>query len=323
MWLTPPPGANRALAGYTVTFTKPDGTTIVIGPFNSYVADGTAYFEFVPNEVGNWTLQLSFPGDYMPAGNYLLGVMNASNPTATISGGYSALGTYPSTYFEPATSQVWKFVVQQQQVMSWPPSAVPGPGQYWSFPIQPANREWSAIAGNYPWSYYNAADKNDGPYITGPTSAHVVWTRIGVAAGLDGGEGGNLGTYTGGGTPSLIYQERAYQTWNEPGVGNVAACYNLQTGQIYYQIPVASGGVTPTAISYVYPTTSVVGGTQALTYTVDLLAISGGFLLKIDPISGLVTTNVSIAPCTTGIFYNDLYALSLQTSGKLTEPAVS
>jgi hypothetical protein len=62
MWLTPPSDENRYGAGYTVTITKPDGTTVTVGPLNSYVADGTAWFEYVVDKVGTWKLKFDFPG---------------------------------------------------------------------------------------------------------------------------------------------------------------------------------------------------------------------------------------------------------------------
>lgn len=43
MWTTPPPAANRYLAGYTITFKRPDGTTDVVGPLHSYVAARARY----------------------------------------------------------------------------------------------------------------------------------------------------------------------------------------------------------------------------------------------------------------------------------------
>jgi len=317
VWTTPPPGANRAHTGYTVVFTEPNGNTLTIGPFNSYVADGTAWFELTVNQVGVWKYQFSYAGDYYPPGNYLLGVESSSNPTSyapTLS-----LNTYPSTYYEPATSPVGNFTVRSAPVFSWPPSPLPGPGDYWSTPISPDNREWYSVTGNYPWQYYVSANKYLGPYVIAPTSSHIVWSRLGAISGLDGGEAGVYGSFTGGGTPSLIYDERCYQTWTEPGVGSVAACYNLQTGQIYYQIPIGGPtdgpGVTPTSISYTYPTTSVVGGVAGLTYTITLLTVSGGFLYNVNPYSGAITLNVSIAPCTTGTFYNNAYELSFQTIG--------
>jgi hypothetical protein len=52
IWTTPPPAANRYLAGFSVTITKPDGTNTTVGPINSYVADGTAWFEYVPDQPG-------------------------------------------------------------------------------------------------------------------------------------------------------------------------------------------------------------------------------------------------------------------------------
>ena len=49
--------------GLTVTVTKPDGTTQTLGPFNtdSTGATGTVY---VPNEIGNYTLQTHFPAQW-------------------------------------------------------------------------------------------------------------------------------------------------------------------------------------------------------------------------------------------------------------------
>ena len=83
VWSIPAPGANRAHTGYTVTFTKPDGTKDVIGPFNSYVADGTNWFTYTPDQAGNWTVQFTYPGDYYPAGRYVNGVLNNSAPAGS------------------------------------------------------------------------------------------------------------------------------------------------------------------------------------------------------------------------------------------------
>lgn len=61
MWTTPPPAADRYLQGFTVTITKPNNETDIVGPMNSYVADGTAWFEYVVDQVGTWKLKFSFP----------------------------------------------------------------------------------------------------------------------------------------------------------------------------------------------------------------------------------------------------------------------
>ena len=74
-WITPPPSAQRFLAGFTVTFTKPDGTKDVVGPFNSYIADGTCWFNYVVDQIGDWTVKFDFSGEYFPAGYYLIGAL--------------------------------------------------------------------------------------------------------------------------------------------------------------------------------------------------------------------------------------------------------
>jgi hypothetical protein len=67
MWIQPPPNAVRSLKDYTVTFTKPDKTTEVIGPLNSYPADSTSWFTYIPDQTGDWSAVFTFPGEYLPA----------------------------------------------------------------------------------------------------------------------------------------------------------------------------------------------------------------------------------------------------------------
>ena len=78
LWTIVPPGANRYDLGYAVTITKPDGNAVTIGPMNSYVADGTQWFSYTPDQVGTYTLQFTFPGTYFPAGYYIDGVCYSS-----------------------------------------------------------------------------------------------------------------------------------------------------------------------------------------------------------------------------------------------------
>jgi outer membrane protein assembly factor BamB len=171
------------------------------------------------------------------------------------------------------------------------------------------NREWYSIAGNYPWAYGNSGTDYAGPFVTAPETSHVVWKRQGGIFGLVGGEMGQFSLdptavigAAGGGNPTVIYSGRCYETFNKPGVVSVAECYDLRTGQEYYEIPVSQGGTTPQYISY----------TDS---NVELLAISSGRLLKIDPWTGLVRTNVSLSPISSGTFYNARYFLTVQSLG--------
>ena len=312
LWSIPAPGANRAHTGYTVTFTKPDGTKDIVGPLNSYVADGTAWFEYVPDQPGSWTVQFTYPGDYYPAGRYVNGVLNNSAPPGT---SFMDQRDYPETWYKPAQTPVQNLTVQTEPVMSW---YSPLPNDYWTRPISPENREWSAIGGNFPWAYYNSYVRYAGPFVTAPNTAHIVWRQQRAVSGIIGGEAGQYSISSQPGTPSVIYLGRCYQTLTVPINGvptSCAVCYDLRTGEQYYAIPVSQGGITPTAISYITPATSSAQalGTAALGFTVDLLTVSNGRLYKINPYTGAVTLNVSIAPLTTGVFNNNNYMLSVQT----------
>jgi hypothetical protein len=312
VWSIPAPGANRAHTGYTVIFTKPDGTQDVIGPFNSYVADGTNWFTYTPDQAGNWTVQFKYPGDYYPAGRYVNGVLNNSAPAGS---SFMDQRDYPSTWYKPAETPVQDLVVQEEPVMSW---YSPLPTDYWTRPISPENREWSTIGGNYPYAYYNTVCRDNGPFITAPNTSHIVWRQQQALAGMIGGEAGQYSISAQVGTPSVIYLGRCYQTLTVPVNGvptSCAVCYDLRTSQQYYAIPVAQGGTTPTAISYIPPaqTNAQALGVAASGYTVELITISNGRLYKINPYSGAVTNNISIAPITTGTIYNNNYVLSVQT----------
>lgn len=69
IWQQPPIHNSRKLSNYTVTMTRPSGAQDVI-VMDSYLADGTAWFPYIADEVGTWTIKFDFPGGYFPAGNY-------------------------------------------------------------------------------------------------------------------------------------------------------------------------------------------------------------------------------------------------------------
>jgi hypothetical protein len=307
MWTTPPSAENKYLAGYKVTITKPDGTQDVIGPLNSYVADGTAWFTYYVDQVGEWKLKFSFPGEYFPAGRYLNGEIVTSGGTV-----------YPAHYYAPASTSEQILTVQEEPVMSW---SSPLPTDYWTRPISPNNREWRTISGNYPWTEFvgtggwSTHDNYYGPYITAPNTAHIVWKTQGALSGLIGGEGGQRSVLSSAGTPNVIYMGRCYQTKTVPINGvptSCAVCYDLRTGEQYYAIPTASGGVTPSYIAYwAGVDTSVPGAEAAAGFTAELLTVSGDRLYKINPYTGAIATNVS---CYSVLMFRNGYFLSYQTN---------
>ena len=325
VWTTPGSQYEFYRSGYTVTLQKPDGTTDVIGPFNSYLGDCTAWFNYAVNEVGTWSIKFDFAGTYIPAGSYVtLPGQESEYPNFTLGA---------SIYWEPSSTSWQNFTVQTALVAGWP--SVPLPTNYWTRPISSEMREWYVIAGNYPWTgayYYPdgqrvlySSNYQYTPYVQAPNTAHILWSREGAIGGLIGGDTYENSLNTGGGNPSIIFDGRCYQAITKPMMQlvngtlqsvatSVLECYDLQTGQVYWDL---TNVPTPTNILYeapVAPTSLAIPGAEAsLTYTVYLAALSGNRLIKYDPYTGTVSVNISIPTFTQTIIYNNEWVLSLQT----------
>jgi hypothetical protein len=331
IWVTPPTNSERFHQGYKVTITDPEGNEDVIDGITSYVADATAWFEYPVDQVGTWTLQFDFAGEYYPAGYYLDGYV-VNNETGN---------DLASAYYSPASTGKQDLVVQEEMVYSWPPSDLPT--DYWTRPIHLENREWWPIAGNWPpygivgGGDYWPADTNTymsnydyTPYVEAPETGHIVWKKLGGISGIIGGSVGQYGSLDTPGSPSVIYAGRCYQTYDKPGVGSVAGCYDLRTGEIYYEIPIAEGGVTPNVISYARgENVAVPGATEMNTYAATLMELGRTTLKKIDAYTGEVTLDVEgMSPATIGggfdqglgCFFDDPYVISSQNLGSFFAP---
>jgi hypothetical protein len=335
LWVTPAPGAGRFLKDYTVTITKPDGKQDTV-KMDSYVADGTSWFEYAADQAGQWTLKFDFPGTYLPAGNYSLAT-----------GAYMATSNvqnYPaSAYYKPSSTITENLTVTTELAASWPPAALPT--DYWTRPVAFEHREWWTILGDTPWrgpgggstwdSLYPNTDpywnpgKGFTPWSQGPSSAHVVWKRVGDIGGVMGAGfkqenyiWPNVGyTYN---EPTIIFQGRCYGpnvkvmpiTVNGT-VSNIAVnvweSYDLRTGQVYWQ---QTGVPEPTVIEYGTGTAAVPGVTPKFPSTgPSLLYIGSGRMIKYSPFTGAITLNVSVSPLTTGTYYMNGFALSVQDLG--------
>ncbi len=324
IWLNPALHVSRYFSDYKVTLTKPDGTTDTV-TIDSYRADTTAWFPYVVERAGTWKLKFDFPGGYFPPGNYTV------YEGAFV--GAQVWNFSQSVYYKPSSTPEQTLTVQDEKISSWPPSALPT--DYWTRPASLEHREWWPILGNYPgtgyvgggavWDElypdtnpYDGSNYDFHPWVKGPDTSHIVWKRQMAVSGLIGGPTGQYGTTSNPGTPSVVYSGRCYQTYTKPGVGSVAACYDLRTGAIYYEIPTAQGGVTPSYIAYVKPGEGSVPGAEAQgTYSAELFSITGGRLIKINPWTGAVSTNVSIAPLTGtgGTYYMNQHVLTVQNLG--------
>jgi hypothetical protein len=326
LWMQPPIHVSHYLKeAFLVTFTKPDGSTIKIGPLSSYKGDATAWFEQPVDQAGTWQIKFDFLGAYFPAGNYTV-----VGGTTSAQRGQDTIMDFPlSIYYRPSSDGPYDFVVQDEQVLSWPPA--PLPDDYWTRPVSPENREWWPILGNYPSTGIRGggpnwpADTNTYmsnydfiPYVQAPNTAHIVWRRQGDISGLVGGTLGTISLSSGGGNPTIILDGRCYQTLTKMVDGTptrVWQCYDLRTGEVYWE----QTGVNriPNMISYVESKVAMVPGQEAnkIGLSTDLMYIGGGRLIKYDPWLGTVNINMSIVPLTTATNYAEPYFLSVQNLG--------
>jgi hypothetical protein len=337
-WTTPALASNQRYMPQAdkITITKPDGTQDV-RIMDSEPATGANYFEMIPDQVGEWTFKFEFLGVYFPAGGYYNGKI------VTNSSGLQ----YGSAFYKPSATEEQTLTVQQDFVYSWPPA--PLPTDYWQRPASLNNREWWPILGNYPatgyvggcppWdelypntNYYDSPGRyNFVPWVQAPNTPHVLWKRQDAIAGIIGGglatQYGLLGNPN---TPNLVYNGRMYDSRSIyieslQAFTTCSVCTDLYTGEYYYKLP---GGITPQYIAYLEPqaTSETIAGEElgSRSWSVELIAISGSRLYKINPTTGALSGNYSISPLTStsSIFCNQLngYVCSVQNIGNTTNP---
>jgi outer membrane protein assembly factor BamB len=330
VWCSPGTYHAFAMTDYYVDIKKPDGTTETIGPFNSYTGDCTAWFNYIPDQVGTWQWKFRTLGTYIPKGHYW------DLPGST-TGGYIATSQWydlgASIWYQPAETDWQNLTVQANMVSSWPYR--PMTTDYWTRPVNPMWRDWWSSLGDYPFNsvyYYPDGGRTLYPsnykfiaYVKAPNTAHIVWKRTlpNQIAGMIGGYTYQNSAASSPGTPSIIYAGRCYQSvtkfFPNGTSGTVYQCYDLRTGQVFWE----RGDllVTPSIIEYTPPNPAIGGaagspGHEAdVGWTVNFIAISGSFLYRFSPSTGAMTGNYSISPISGGTYYMPGYALSVQTIG--------
>ena len=342
LWNQPPIHVARDFENtHLVTITKPDGTTEKIGPLSSYAGDGSAWTTYVPDQVGTYKFKYDFLGMYYPAAYYRQGKVVANGTS-----GASYLG---SAYYKPASTKEVEVTVQPDFVASYPPA--PLPTDYWTRPVSPLNREWRSILGNWPNTGVEGGEnwpENTNrymsnyrfvPYVQAPSSAHILWKRPGSIGGLIGGVSGQYSSVSAGVIPSIVFAGRCYAsvsvppepvyingTWQYPSSVSAVTkwrCFDLRTGEVYWERPVASGETLPTMITYEPGGAEVPGAEAQHTETPYLVAITGpsgsnpGKIVKYNPYTGVVSYNITGPPTgvAAGTFYRDPWVLSIQTIG--------
>jgi hypothetical protein len=180
-----PNAAGQFYQGLKLNIVKPDGNNETKGPFTADTTGGVGGIEFVPTEVGNYTVQAFYPGQDITTGDHIV-----------------------STQSKPDT-----FTVQQDPIPG--ANLVPLPTEYWSRPIYATNYLWSQLGGNWWGLYqpsfaatggYDATGNNFNPYSQAPNSAHIMWVKPTAFGGQVGGpiSGDQESQYT---STSILYNQ--------------------------------------------------------------------------------------------------------------------
>jgi hypothetical protein len=328
VWVSPGTYHAFYMANFKVDIKKPDGSTETVGPFDSYQGDATAWFEYVPDQPGTWQFKYTFPGTYIPAGQYW-------DMPGSETGGFMASGKYYTLYtsmwYKPSETEWQNLTVQPDMVSSWP--ATPLPADYWSRPVNVMWRDWAQSLGSYPFTgsiyYYPdgtrtlySSNYKYTAYVAAPNSAHVLRKQTNAIPGIAGMVGGYTWDYSlssGTTQPSIVYQGRAYMSvtkfFDNGTTGSVFQCSDLRTGQVYWERSTVNY-VTPQYIEYTAPSASTtIGNVADQGWSINFITISGSRLYKFSPTDGSISGNYSISPLSGGTYYMPGYALTVQDLG--------
>ncbi len=278
---------------YTVTVTKPDNTTLTLGPYNSdAISFGYAYY--TPDLVGNYTLVFHFPETLIAAEN-----PPPADYDFTLNNNAVYQGDQENDTYAASDSQPFTLVVQQEPVSVW--SSAPLPTDYWTSPISALNREWYAVGGDWlggaqiEGSMMQSQSCGPVPFTTAPNTAHILWTEPFWTGGIAGGEAGSHAYLTSAGrdnnSPIII---DGIIFLNNYGSNNVAygwSAVSLYTGQTLYKIDSAAGIPYPSfASEYKHDSLS-----QQVVKPY-LWCISGSTWKAVDPYSGQLVFTITNVP---------------------------
>jgi outer membrane protein assembly factor BamB len=206
--------------GLSITITKPDGTTDTISNIRTDSTGGTGRV-YVPDQVGNYSVQSHFP--------------EQENPRRT-GGGFGGTALSEGAIMYASDSPILTLVVQDEPLVHYPGS--PLPTEYWTRPINAQHREWYPVAGSS-W--------HDQDYNEAPESPHVLWTKPLTTGGLVGGDIGIYGfehgdAYQGkwgGGffSPSypMVIAGKLIYTHHNSIDPLIYTCVDLRTGEVLWE----------------------------------------------------------------------------------------
>ena len=236
-----PPTAEGAFGDrwtFSVEVTKPDGSKETLGPFTSDPIGG-GYTLYTPTQVGTYTIVAKM-AEHVITGLPLRQGGTTSSPDSV------------GDIYLASTSDPMILTVQQDPIESW--TDTPLPTEYWTRPINEANRNWDVLAGNW----LTGAAQNNGPttnfgYGTGPESAHIMWTRPIWVGGIMDTRFGDIGYQTSHyeglylRPPIILNGKLYYNILSLPRYGWY--CVDLYTGETEYFHNTTGSITTPTASS--------------------------------------------------------------------------
>jgi outer membrane protein assembly factor BamB len=277
---------------YTLTITKPNGQTE--SQHWDVIDDTTSiqYYEYVPDQVGNYSLFFSYAGQT-----------------------YTWSGSYNNDIFLPANKTA-AFTVQEEPLPQ-PKSSYPLPSEYWTRPIEGQNTDWYAISSNWLGSPYikGAGDTYSTtgsfqPDGIAPNSPHIMWSRSIQDGGVVGGNSyhTNGTTYYMGGSYQIRFQNalvmygRLYYQLPlmNTGTGGGWMCVDLRTGEeIWYndQMGVSGSGVDSPQFGYLYDADYY----NQHGIIPEGILFSRNFAQAFDPATGKQLFNVSGVPSGTEV----------------------
>jgi len=207
-----PSGSGYGFENLHVIVTKPDNTTLTLGPFKTDSTGGTGTV-YVPEAVGTYYLQTQFPEQIIHVSAFDFFTMTMIDEERK---------------YLASSSDKLALVVTAEPIEFYPNH--PLPTEYWTRPVDSQLREWYTLAG----SWLTSPENLYVPYNDGPESAHILWTKPLTTGGMAGGDLGLVGS-----GPTSVGMETgdAYEgKWSgsSGGSGWMSSAI-IVAGKLYYQ----------------------------------------------------------------------------------------
>ncbi len=278
MWVDyPMPGAlvtnDYRRHNYTLTITKPDGTTQTQHWDAISDTTGIQYWQYTPDQVGTYTLKFDYGGQIFSWG-----------------------GQYNGDIYSPSSRTI-TWTVQQDPVPT-PISSYPLPTEYWTHPIEGQNTDWWLVSSN--WLGSPQIVNRYQPYGSAPNSFHVMWStpiqQGGVVGGMLGpSEDDPVRTYYMGGSYNtrfsngLIMNGKLYYQlpYGNSGSGGPYVCQDLRTGKELWRTNLTEAGTSAPSFGWLESFDD--GNQHGVLPNGLLVATSGSTWRGYDPDTGFLT----------------------------------